>query len=52
VEPGAKLAVFANGYFSDRLTEMAKRQGASVVRFEKVWGEVFADDEAAEFVRR
>src|ERR1700722_16315203 len=25
VEPGAKLAVFANGYFSDRLTEMAKR---------------------------
>jgi alanine-glyoxylate transaminase/serine-glyoxylate transaminase/serine-pyruvate transaminase len=52
VEPGAKLAVFANGYFSDRLTEMAKRQGATVVRFEKVWGEVFADDEAAEFVRR
>src|SRR6202034_2304706 len=46
VEPGAKLAVFANGYFSDRLTEMAKRQGASVVRFDEGWGEVFADDEA------
>src|ERR1700722_5428522 len=28
VEPGAKFAIFANGYFSDRLTEMAKRQGA------------------------
>ena len=28
VEPGAKFAVFANGYFSDRLTEMAKRHGA------------------------
>src|ERR1700728_2538717 len=52
VEPGAKLAVFANGYFSDRLTEMAKRQGASVVRFEKGWGEVFREDEAREFVRR
>ena len=38
LEPGAKFAVFANGYFSDRLTEMAKRQGADVVRFEKPWG--------------
>src|ERR1700693_4080516 len=33
VEPGAKVALFANGYFSDRLTEMAKRHGANVVRF-------------------
>ena len=52
VEPGAKFAIFANGYFSDRLTEMAKRQGASVVRFEKGWGETFTEDEAAEFIRR
>jgi alanine-glyoxylate transaminase/serine-glyoxylate transaminase/serine-pyruvate transaminase len=52
VEPGAKIAIFANGYFSDRLTEMAKRQGASVVRFEKLWGETFADGEAEEFIRR
>src|SRR5579862_2548736 len=52
VEPETKLAVFANGYFSDRLTEMAKRQGANVVRFEKSWGETFSDDEASEFIRR
>src|SRR5580698_4118932 len=52
VETGAKFAVFANGYFSDRLTEMGKRQGANVVRFEKSWGEIFSDDEAAEFIRR
>jgi len=52
VQPGAKFAIFANGYFSDRLTEMAKRQGANVVRFEKAWGEIFADDEAADFIRR
>src|ERR1700739_4123741 len=39
VEPGSKVAVFANGYFSDRLTEMAKRHAANVVRFEKAWGE-------------
>jgi alanine-glyoxylate transaminase/serine-glyoxylate transaminase/serine-pyruvate transaminase len=52
VEPGTKFAVFANGYFSDRLTEMAKRQGANVVRFEKLWGETYTDDEAREFIQR
>jgi len=52
VEPGAKFAVFANGYFSDRLTEMAKRNGANVVRFEKAWGETYTDDEAREFIKR
>ena len=52
VDPGTKIAIFANGYFSDRLTDMAKRQGASVVRFEKQWGETFSDDEAQDFIRR
>ena len=52
IEPAAKVAIFANGYFSDRLTEMAKRHDANVVRFERGWGEVFSDDEAAEFIRR
>ncbi len=31
VEPGSKFAVFANGFFCDRLSEMGKRQGANVV---------------------
>jgi alanine-glyoxylate transaminase / serine-glyoxylate transaminase / serine-pyruvate transaminase len=52
VEAGSKMAIFANGYFSDRLTEMAKRHSANVVRFEKNWGETYRDDEAASFVRR
>jgi len=52
VEPETKFAVFANGYFSDRLTEMAKRQGADVVRLEKPWGATFTDHEAAEFIHR
>jgi alanine-glyoxylate transaminase/serine-glyoxylate transaminase/serine-pyruvate transaminase len=52
VEPGAKFAIFANGYFSDRLTDMAKRQGADVVRLEKGWGEIFTDEEATDFIRR
>lgn len=52
VDPGSKLAVFANGYFSDRLTDMAKRNGANVVRFEKAWGETYSDAEAREFIAR
>jgi len=52
VDPETKFAIFANGYFSDRLTEMAKRNGANVVRFEKLWGETFTDDEAREFIGR
>src|SRR6202161_4839261 len=52
VEPETKLTIFANGYYSDRLTEMAKRQGANVVRFEKPWGATFTDEEATEFIRR
>ena len=52
VESETKFVVFANGYFSDRLTEMAKRHGANVGRFEKSWGETFTDDEAREFINR
>ncbi|HWR51563.1 MAG TPA: alanine--glyoxylate aminotransferase family protein [Bryobacteraceae bacterium] len=50
--PGSKLAVFANGYFCDRISEMGRRQGAQVVRFEKKWGEAFSDDEASEWIHR
>jgi alanine-glyoxylate transaminase / serine-glyoxylate transaminase / serine-pyruvate transaminase len=49
---GMKVVSFANGFFCDRQSEMARRQGAELVRFEKPWGEVFGDDEAAEFIRR
>ena len=37
VEPGTKLGVLAAGYFADRLAEMAKRHGATVVRADKPW---------------
>jgi alanine-glyoxylate transaminase/serine-glyoxylate transaminase/serine-pyruvate transaminase len=52
VECGSKMAVFANGFFCDRQTEMGKRQGATVVRLEKPWGETFTDEEAREFILR
>jgi alanine-glyoxylate transaminase/serine-glyoxylate transaminase/serine-pyruvate transaminase len=52
VTQGMKVVVFANGFFCDRQSEMARRQGAEVVRFEKPWGEVFSDDEARDFIKR
>lgn len=52
VEPGSKFAIFANGFFCDRLTEMGRRNGAEIVRLEKPWGQTFTDDEAAEFIHR
>jgi alanine-glyoxylate transaminase/serine-glyoxylate transaminase/serine-pyruvate transaminase len=52
VEQGTKVCVFANGFFCDRMTEMAKRQGGDVVRLEKPWGEVFTDAEARAFIDR
>ncbi|HEY3937517.1 MAG TPA: aminotransferase class V-fold PLP-dependent enzyme [Bryobacteraceae bacterium] len=52
VRPGAKVAIFANGHFADRISQMAQRQQALVVRCEKPWGEIFAAEEAAAFLER
>jgi alanine-glyoxylate transaminase/serine-glyoxylate transaminase/serine-pyruvate transaminase len=52
VSPGSKVAIFANGHFADRISQMAQRQRAEVVRCEKPWGEVFTAEEAAAFVER
>jgi alanine-glyoxylate transaminase/serine-glyoxylate transaminase/serine-pyruvate transaminase len=52
VEPGSKFAVFVNGYFGERLSEMGRRHGAQLVRLEKPWGETYDDDEAREFILR
>ena len=52
VEPGDKVAILANGYFCDRLSDVARRHGGVVVRLEKAWGEGFDDQEAREFIKR
>jgi len=52
VEPGTRFAVLANGYFCNRLADVAGRHGATVVKLEKPWGEVFDDQEARDFIRR
>jgi len=52
LRPGSKIAIFAAGHFADRMTVMARRMAAEVVRFEKPWGQVFTADEAAPFIER
>jgi alanine-glyoxylate transaminase/serine-glyoxylate transaminase/serine-pyruvate transaminase len=45
IEPGDPVLVGVNGYFGERLCEMADRYGAHVRRLERPWGEVFAAEE-------
>jgi alanine-glyoxylate transaminase/serine-glyoxylate transaminase/serine-pyruvate transaminase len=52
VEPGTKICILAAGFFADRITEMAKRNGGSVARLEKPWGEAFNLPEAQEWIRQ
>jgi len=51
-EPGTKFALLSNGFFADRIGEMARRHGAQVARLTKNWGEPFDAQEAREFIRR
>jgi alanine-glyoxylate transaminase/serine-glyoxylate transaminase/serine-pyruvate transaminase len=51
-EPGDKFALLTNGFFGDRLGEIARRQGAEVVRLAKGWGEPFDAQEVREFICR
>ena len=52
VDPGAKLAVFVNGFFCERIAEMGRRHGAHVVTTQKPWGEVFTEAEARAFLEK
>jgi len=52
VEPGSKFIVLAGGFFADRMTEMGRRQGANVIRFEAPWGQGFDIDAAVDLIRK
>jgi alanine-glyoxylate transaminase/serine-glyoxylate transaminase/serine-pyruvate transaminase len=47
VEPGDKVLVLQNGYFSGRIAEMARRYGGEVQSIFRPWGEVFTAAEVA-----
>ena len=41
LEPGDSILIGVNGYFGERLCDMAGRYGAEVRRLERPWGQVF-----------
>ncbi len=45
VEPGRKVLVCINGYFGERLADMAGRYGADLTAIRRPWGEVFTPEE-------
>jgi len=45
LEPGDAILIGVNGYFGERLCDMASRYGAVVNRLDKPWGEVFTPKE-------
>ncbi len=51
IEPGDKVLIGVNGYFGERMVEMAGRYGAQVDRLDRPWGEVFAPDEIEDALR-
>ncbi|PWU06140.1 MAG: alanine--glyoxylate aminotransferase [Terriglobia bacterium] len=51
-EPGEKFALLTNGFFGERIGEMARRQGADVVRLETEWGAALDAQECRDFIRR
>lgn len=50
--PGTPVALFVNGYFAERMSDIAARQGARLFRLEGPWGEPFDDQQAREFILR
>jgi alanine-glyoxylate transaminase/serine-glyoxylate transaminase/serine-pyruvate transaminase len=52
IEPGEKFALLTNGFFGDRIGDMACRHGGEVVRLAKPWGAPFDPQEARDFIRR
>ncbi|MGB9618620.1 MAG: pyridoxal-phosphate-dependent aminotransferase family protein, partial [Desulfomonilaceae bacterium] len=52
IEPGDVVLIGVNGYFGERLCDMAGRYGADVRRMEKSWGEVFSLEEIADGLQR
>src|SRR5947209_7879134 len=41
VEPGDKMVVCVNGFFGQRMADVAGRAGAAVTVLEQAWGDVF-----------
>ena len=45
IQPGDHVLIGVNGYFSERMCDIAGRYGAIVHRLERAWGQVFSLEE-------
>ena len=52
IEPGDNVLVAVNGYFGDRMVNMAQRYGAVVDRLDRSWGEIFDPAEIEKQLRQ
>ena len=52
IEPGDTILVGVNGYFGERICEMASRYGAQVNRIDKPWGDVVRKEEIDAALRK
>jgi alanine-glyoxylate transaminase / serine-glyoxylate transaminase / serine-pyruvate transaminase len=52
VDPGSKFVVLVNGIFGERIADQGRRHGATVVRCEKPWGEIFSEAEVRAVLER
>lgn len=51
IEPGTPILICINGYFGERLADMAKRYGGDVSTIHRPWGEVFTPSEIEQALR-
>src|ERR1051326_781606 len=52
IEPGDRMLVCVNGFFGQRMSEIAQRAGANVTVLDRPWGEVFKLDQIRETINR
>ena len=52
IEPGDSVLIAVNGFFGERLAEIASRYGAKVDRIERPWGEIFTPAEVEQALKK
>jgi alanine-glyoxylate transaminase/serine-glyoxylate transaminase/serine-pyruvate transaminase len=50
--PGDKFALLTNGFFGDRIGDLARRHGGTLVSLAADWGTPFDYDQVRDFIRR
>jgi alanine-glyoxylate transaminase/serine-glyoxylate transaminase/serine-pyruvate transaminase len=51
VEPGDVVVIGVNGFFADRMTQVASRCGATVIRVEEEWGKMIEPEKMIKALR-